>query len=72
VTGELTAMGSTTDDVLRLPGCSFDFRKRFRRLMGYLKPIKALFVSCRFDAGDQRGGVRVRTVRSLTACEEQT
>jgi CspA family cold shock protein len=42
----------------------------FRRLMGYPKPTQALFVfRVGFDAGDQRGGVRVRTVRSLTACE---
>jgi CspA family cold shock protein len=31
--------------------------------------IGAQLFWCRFDAGDQRGGVRVRTVRSLTACE---
>jgi hypothetical protein len=36
----------------------------FQRLMGYLKPSQALFV-CRvgFDAGYQRSGDRVRTVR---------
>jgi hypothetical protein len=51
VTGPLTAMGSTTDDVPRLLGCSFDFRKRFLRLMGYLKPIQALFVFVSFRRG---------------------
>src|SRR5882757_6653985 len=38
--------------------------------MGYLKPVPGAFrLSCRFGAGDQRSGVRVRTVRSRTACE---
>jgi hypothetical protein len=27
--------------VLPLPGCSFDFRRRFRRLMGYLNRLGA-------------------------------
>jgi CspA family cold shock protein len=65
-----TAMGSTADHVLRWPSCSFDFRRRFLAPDGVSKTRPGAFrFSCRFDAGDQRGGARVRTVRSPTACE---
>src|SRR4029450_12121706 len=41
-----------------------------RRPMGYLKPIQAPFVfRVVFLAGDQRGSVRDRTVRSRTSCK---
>jgi hypothetical protein len=65
--------GIDEDHVLRLPGCSFDFRRRFPAPDGLSKPTRALFVfRVVLDAGDQRGGDGVRTVRPLQLAKEQT
>src|SRR5690349_4846667 len=39
-----SARTSTEDHVLRLPSCSFDFRRRFPAPDGLSKPTRALFV----------------------------
>jgi hypothetical protein len=49
--GPTPAVTPTAESLLWWASCSFDFRRRFRRLMGYLKPIKALFV---FRVGSTR------------------